>query len=79
MSSHLASAKINTALKHKTPTAADHVYQPGDLLLIWREKQIENCKGKFIGPYTVIASDPIHKNILVRKSNNGPLECYNTA
>ena len=79
MGSHLASAKINTALKRRTPTAADLVYQPGDLILVWRKKQIENRKGKLVSPCIAITVDPTHKIILIRKADYGPLKRYITA
>ena len=45
---HLVSAMINTALKRRTPAAADHVYRRGDLVSLWRKKQIENFKGSLL-------------------------------
>ena len=73
MSKHLSAAKINTALKRKIPAAADQVYQSWDLVLAWREKQVENRKEKFVCPYAVIAVDPIHKNVLARQDDSGSL------
>ena len=49
-----------------------------DLILVWREEQIESRKEKSVGPYIVIDVDPIHKNIYVRMGAYGPLEHYST-
>ena len=42
MSKHLAPVKIKRAERYRTPRATDHVYQPGDQVLVWMEKQINN-------------------------------------
>ena len=55
MRKHMAAAKIKTAINKKTLAAARCAYQPSDQVLVWRKKQIENRKGKYIGPYMIIA------------------------
>ena len=79
MSKHMAAAKIKTALNKSTLAAADRAYQPGDEVLVLREKQIENRKGKYIDPYMIIALDPTRKNVLVQLDEKGNLERYSTA
>ena len=66
---HLASARVNTALKRMTPAAVDYVYQQDKSVLTWHEKQIENRKVRLFGPYTVTAIDSIGKSRLLHKGD----------
>ena len=45
MAKYMAQVRIVRALKHNTPSATDHVYQPGDKVLVWREKLDKNGIG----------------------------------
>ena len=56
MAKHLAQAKVTRALHQNIPPATDRRYQPGDKVIIWREKIVENRIGKWMGPYTVIST-----------------------
>ena len=47
ISKHLAQSKIKRAERHRTPTATDHVYYPGDQVLVWMLKQINNRIGTY--------------------------------
>ena len=78
-SKHLGQLKSALLSNKKAPVEADQVNQHGDLVLVWRESQIENRKGKLVVPYTVIAVDSIHKNVLVRQHDERSLERYSTA
>ena len=61
MSQHLEQTKVWRALKHSTPPATDRSYQPGDKVLVWHEKVIENCIEEWKGPYTIIIHDATSK------------------
>ena len=74
MAKHMAQVRIVRALKHNTPSATDHVYQPGDKVLVWREKLVENRIGEWIGPYTANSFDENSRIVLVQKSEDSPHE-----
>ena len=78
MSRHFADNKIQRALQHNTPPAADRDYSPGDQVLIWRENQVENRIGEWIEPYTVVSYDSEAKIVLVQRSADAQYERYNT-
>ena len=46
----LATAKVCRELRHNVPKAADHVLQPGQKVLVRREKVINNRTGEWQGP-----------------------------
>ena len=77
MTKSLAQAKISCALRHNTPPAAKLTYQPGDEVLVWREKVVENRICQWLGPYTVVTFDANAKIVAVRKDANSALERYN--
>ena len=56
---------VAKAVKRMTRAAVNQVYQPGDLVLVWREKQVEHRMGEYVGPYIVIVHDMMSKNVLV--------------
>ena len=77
MAKHLAQTRIHRALKHNTPSANVHVYQPGDEVLVWREKLVENRIGEWTGPYIVKSYDESSRIVLVQKSADSAHERYN--
>ena len=79
MAKHLALTRVNRALKHNTPAATNRVYQPGDEVLVWREKLVENRIGEWVGPYTVKSFDERSRIVLVQKDEDAPHERYNIA
>ena len=77
MSGYLARAKANRAMKHNSPPSSDQTYQPGDDVLVWREKQVENRIGEWLGPYKVVAVDVTSKILAVQKDEQSTLERFN--
>ena len=77
MAQELAAAKIRRSMKHKTPSATNHTYEPGDAVLVWREKIVNNRIGEFIGPFPVLAYEPHSKIVVVNQ--NGEKKRYTTA
>ena len=77
-SQHLAKVKVKRAIHHNTPPASERIYQPGDEVLIWREKQVESRMSEWIGPYTIVTSDSSGKIIVVQKEAGSALERFNT-
>ena len=77
ISRHFADNKIQRDLQHNTLPAADRDYSPGDKVLIWWEKQVENRIGEWIGPYTVVSYDAEARIVLVQLSADAQYErCY---
>ena len=79
MSKHLAQVKVKRAERHRTPRATDHVYQPGDQVLVWMEKQINNRIGTYRGPFTVLSFDANSKIVLIEEEPGKAPKRYNTA
>ena len=77
MAKHLAQTRVNRALKHNTPNANVRIYQPGDEVLVWREKLVENRIGEWVGPYIVKSYDERSRIVLVQKSADSAHERYN--
>ena len=67
MSKRLAKVKVKRAKRHHTPSATDHVYQPGDQVLVWMEKQINNRIGTYRSPFTVLNFDADSKLVLIEE------------
>ena len=65
MAEEIANSKIQRALRHNTPDAADRVFEPGQLVLVWREKVINNRIGEWLGPHQVVSMDHESKIVLV--------------
>ena len=74
---HVALSKVKRALHNKAPMATNRVHQTGDKVLLWREVQVENRIGDWLGPYTVVSFDPNSKIILVQMSADARYERYN--
>lgn len=75
----MADMKIKRALHHAVPPAADQAYQPGDKVLVWREKQVSNRIGEWLGPFPVMASDESKKLVYVRDSEVGAARPFSFA
>ena len=77
-SKNFAQAKFTRALHHNVPPATVRTYQPGDKLLVWREKIVENRTGEWLGPYTVIIIHHKTKIAFVQNKPESLYERYNT-
>ena len=73
----MAKARVNRALKHSTPDAADVMYTPGDMVLVWREKIVNNRIGEWMGPYKVEGFDPSSKIVHIREKAGAPVKTFN--
>lgn len=51
----MARLRVQQAVRHNVPRAADTNYKIGQQLLVWREKQVANRIVEWIGPLTVTA------------------------
>lgn len=79
MEHHMARLRLHRALRHRVPKSADARLQPGDKVLVWREKLVNNRIGEWVGPYSVITADYSSKIVHVRETEDGPLRPYNFA
>ena len=79
MSKHLAQVKFKRAERHRTLRATDHVYQPGDLVLVWMEKQINNRVGTYRDPFAVLSFDADFKIVLIEEELDNEPKRYNAA
>ena len=77
-SQHLVKVKFKRAVHHNITPASDRVYQPGDEVLLWREKQVEIRMREWISPYTVVRTDSCVKIVVVQKEAGSALERFNT-
>ena len=77
MSKHMAMTKVRRALTHQMPSAANHTYAPGDKVLVFREKVIENRIGEWQGPFTVMSYDQPTKTVLVQDEPGSSFSKYN--
>lgn len=53
----MVSLRVNRALRHKVPPAADVCYEVGYQVWVFREKQVNNKNGEWLGPYIVKEMD----------------------
>lgn len=75
----MAKVRIDRALHHAVPPAADVTYERNDEVLIWREKLLSNRIGEWVGPYPVDDWDPEKELVFVRDSPVGPCRPFNLA
>ena len=79
MEHHMARLRVQRALHHRVPRSADTSFQPGDKVLFWREKIINNRIGEWVGPYSVATVDYRTKIVHVKESQDGLSRPYNFA
>lgn len=53
MQRHMTQMRKNRAVKHSVPSAEDLEYKPGDKVVVWREKVVNNRTGEWFGPFEV--------------------------
>lgn len=71
MTQHMAKLRVKRALHHRVPSAADRSYSPGDKVLVWREKQVNNRIGEWLGPFSVLATDDQKKLMYIQDAKIG--------
>lgn len=62
--------RVQRALKHAIPRDADESFEPGDKVLVWREKIVDHRIGECIGPFTVVCFEPERKIVHVQDNSN---------
>ncbi len=79
MQKHMAKMRVIRALKHPVPSAIDRIYEPGDQVLIWRERQVNNRIFECIGPFSVEFADESKQLVYVRATKIGNARPFNVA
>jgi len=46
--------RVKCGLKHAMPSASDRLYQPGDKVLVWKEKQVDSRIGECLRPFDIV-------------------------
>ncbi len=59
-------AKVNRALKAKTPTDGNRLYNPGALMDYHRDTATKDEPGGWNGPYPVVRNDPDRGKVICR-------------
>ena len=77
MEKHIAKMKINRARNHMFPKAASRSYQPGDKVLVRREKVVDSHIGEWLGPFSVSSFEPEKKLVLVQDGKGGWPKSFN--
>ncbi len=57
MRKHMAKMRVRRALKHEVPSSSDRLYQPGDQVLVWMERHVNNRIGEWVGHFLVEFAD----------------------
>ena len=68
MEQHMARMKLQRALRHQVPSAADTIFEHGQKVLVWCEMIIANRIGEWVGPLTVVQVDQERKLVYVQES-----------
>lgn len=71
--------RVQRALKHRVPRAADLTPEVGQQFLLWREKMVENRIGEWIGPFPIFALDQEKKLVSLQDSWIGAARPFSPA
>ena len=77
MSAQMAKVKLKRAMHHAVPPACDRSYEPGDEVLVWRERIVGNRIGEWLGPLKVDGVNYAKKLVYVRDVDIGPPRPFN--
>lgn len=70
---HIDKMRISRALRLNVPKATDMIFDPGDQVLVWREKGHSNKNGEYLGPFSVSHMDRNSKLVhIFDKSDTKP-------
>ncbi len=77
MAQIMAKMRVSRGLRHAVPPSADISFSPGYHVLVWRENQVNNRIGEWVGPFTVQSLDPDKKLVHVRDDFDRSLSQFN--
>lgn len=75
----MAELRIQRDLRYKVPGAAAIVYQIGNQILVFREKQVNNSIGEWVEPDTVKGVDIDRMLVYVQYNDNDPPNAFGFA
>ena len=79
MFKHLAQVKVKRSDRHRAHRATYHIYQPGNQLLEWMEKQVNNRISTYRSSLTVLSFDADLKRVLIEQKLGKAPNRYKTA
>lgn len=79
MEQQMAALRVQRALRHNVPPAADNSYGVGDRVLVFREKQVKNRIGEWLEQFSVMDIDMDRKLIHVQIKENENPKAFNLA
>ena len=77
MEKEMAKVRIRRGLSHSVPRSADTFFDEGDLVLVWKEKVVENRIGEWKGPYRVQGFEKEKKLVFVKETEGGSPRPFN--
>lgn len=77
MAKEIAQFSLKRVLHHNTAPVTDIVYEPGDQVIIWREKVVENHIGEWLVPCTVTGFDKQARIVFVQRDIESLHDRYN--
>lgn len=77
MEEYMKNALVGCALRHTVPHAASATNEKQDEVLVWRESQVKNRKGKRVGTYLVEGWDHAKKLVYIHDTQIGPAIRFN--
>ena len=75
----MAKMRVARGLRHSVPLAANRAFDPGDQVLVWREKIVNHRIGEWIGPFTVLCMDASKKLVYIQDVKVGAARPFNVA
>ena len=75
----MAKMRVARGLRHSFPLAANHAYDLGDQVLLWREKGVSHRIGKWLGLFTVLGMDDSKKLVYIQDVKVGASRPFNVA
>jgi len=79
MQQQMAKLRVQRALRHQVPAAADRHFQVGQNILVWREKLIANRIGEWVGPFEIVMVSEETKLVYISDVENQPPRPYSFA
>ena len=75
----MAKMRVARGLRHSVPLAINNAYDPGDKVLVWREKIVNHRIGEWPGPFTVLGMDASKKHVYIQDVKVGAAHPLNVA
>lgn len=73
----MARMRIQCGIIHNVPRSSNHVYQPGEQEIVWREKQVNSRIGEWVGPFTVLSMDESRKLVDIQDADISAARPFN--